>query len=68
MIDVDHFQRRIIEDAFQQSWRMTWARAARRFEDARPRPGDYLGGSTIEQQRAKWRELTEIAAACRAHG
>lgn len=63
---VEHFQRRVIQDAMLDGWAATWERAAARFEAARPRLGDFAGQCDLEQRRAKWRELTEIAAACRA--
>lgn len=63
---LSHFQRRVLVDAMLDGWEATWERAARRYEAARPRPGDFHGNATPEELRARWRELTEIAAACRA--
>ena len=61
-----HFQRRVLLDAMLDGWAVTWERAARRYEAARPRPGDFHGKADREALRAKWHELTEIARACRA--
>lgn len=63
---LEHFQRRVIQDAMLDGWRATWERRARAFEAARPRLGDFVGGLDIEARRAKYRELTAIAKACRA--
>lgn len=47
---VDHFQRRVIQDAIADASMAYWRRRAATFDWARPRPGDYLG--TAGQQRA----------------
>lgn len=65
-LTANHFQRRVIQDALTDGWAATWERRARAFEDARPRLGDFTGGLDLEKRRAKYRELTEIAKACRA--
>ena len=65
---VDHFRARVVQDALTEAMRSYWLRRAAAFEAARYRPGiDYPGLATIEEHRAKWRQLTEKAAACRAH-
>lgn len=63
---LEHFQRRVIQDALADGWAATWERRARAFEAARPALGDFTGGLDLEKRRAKYRELTEIAKACRA--
>lgn len=56
----------VIAEAMQSATARYWLRRAQEFEAARPRPGDFHGQSTIEDRRRRWRELTEIANACRA--
>ncbi|WP_344004811.1 hypothetical protein [Nocardioides lentus] len=63
---VAHFQARVVQDAMREATASYWRRRAQTFRDARARPGDFLGDSTIEQRRARWCRLTEIAKACEA--
>jgi len=63
---VDHFGRRVLIDAMLDGWAATWERAARRWEAAKPRPGEHHGAATPEELRAAWRRCDEIARACRA--
>ncbi len=62
---VEHFQRRLIADALAEATSDYWGRRAEAFEWARPSLADFPGGATLDQRRAKWRELTEVATACR---
>lgn len=64
---LDHFQRRVIQDAMAQGTAHYWRRRAQALRDARPRPTDFHGESTLEQRRDRWRRLTQIADACDAH-
>lgn len=63
---LDHFQRRVITDAFNEASASYWNSRADTFDKARPRPGEFHGNLTTEELSAKWCELTEIATACRA--
>lgn len=63
---LSHFQRRVVVEAMLDGWGATWERAAVRYERARPRPHEFHGKQSTDQLRAKWHELTEVAAACRA--
>ncbi len=63
---VEHFRRRVVQDALSEATSAYWCRRAEMFENARHRPGaDYPGLATIDELRVAWRELTEIAQACR---
>jgi hypothetical protein len=53
-------------EAVLDAWGAQQERRAREFESARPQPGELHGARTPDDLRAKWRELTEIAAALRA--
>jgi hypothetical protein len=76
--DLTHFQARVIQDAMSEATAAYWLRRARQFEDARPDPArDHNGGPVdfetgtparqpdLDDLRARWIELTEIAQACR---
>ncbi len=63
---VEHFQRRLIADALAEATSAYWLKRADDFEWARPSLADFPGDATLDQRRAKWRELTEVATACRA--
>lgn len=65
-IDLEHFRRRVIQDALADGEAGYWLRRAATFEWARPRPGDYQGQATDEEYAALDRELAETAEACRA--
>ena len=54
---LDHFQRRVIQDALLDGSAAYWRRRAEAFEWARPRPGDFTG-------RASQAELAEIDRRC----
>jgi len=62
---VEHFQRRLIADALAEATSSYWLKRADHFEWARPSLTDFPGDATLDQRRAKWRELTEVATACR---
>ncbi len=62
---VEHFRARVLQDALNEATASYWTRRAEAFEWARPSLADFPGDTTLEQRRAKWRELTEIATACR---
>jgi hypothetical protein len=60
-------QRRMVAEAVLSAEAATWERRAATLEAARPRPGEFLGGATSEDLSRRWRELTEMAVACRSH-
>lgn len=66
-IDPDQMFRRFMQDAFTEASVKQWRARAERFRAARPRPGDFVGNSTVEDRRDAWRRLTAIADACEAH-
>lgn len=63
--DPDHFQARLLQDMVGDATAVWWRQRAQAYEDYRPRPGDDTGQATREQLSWEWRELTEIALACR---
>lgn len=63
--DLDHFTRRLLQDALNEARRSWWLKRAEDFERAKPRPGDFNGRATIEQLRARWRWCHATAQACR---
>jgi hypothetical protein len=62
----EHFTARCVQDAINCGLAATWERRRAAFLAARPRPGEFHGQRTSEELRAKWRELTAIADACRS--
>ncbi len=62
---VEHFQRRLIADALAEATSAYWLKRADDFEWARPSLADFPGDATLDQRRMRWRELTEVATACR---
>lgn len=64
---VAHFRRRVLMEALLDGWSIHNERQARRWLEARPRSGDFLGtSSTVEDQRIRWRRMTAVAAAYRS--
>lgn len=63
---VDHFVLRLLTECIDDAARKQWLKRAAAFENARPKPDDFHGQATPEELRRRWRELTEIANACRA--
>lgn len=66
--ELTHLQRQVIVEAFNSAWPIYWERRARQLEAARPMPGDHHGDAIRDELSARWRSLTEAAAACRARG
>jgi len=63
---VEHFRARVVQDALNEATASYWTRRAETFEAARHRPGiDYPGQASLDELRERWRDLTEIATACR---
>ena len=63
---VDHFQRRVVQEAVADATATYWTRRAATFEWARPRPTDYPGRATPQQLADRDTRCAEAAAACRA--
>jgi len=63
---IDHFQRRVIQDALADATATYWERRAATFEWARPRAGDYTGRATRADLARRDRSLQEAADACQA--
>ena len=63
---LDHFQRRVIQDALADASSAYWTRRAEVWEWVRGRPGDYHGRSTPEDRAARDRRCDEAAQACLA--
>lgn len=57
---------RLLQDALTDGDVHYWQRRAQQFEDARRKPGEYLGRTTQAEREARDRDLAETAAACRA--
>jgi len=65
-LDAEHFTKRLLTDCLDEATRGYWLKRAQRFEEARPRPGDFHGRATRSELRRRWQALTDIANACRA--
>lgn len=63
---IDHFQRRIIQDALTDATAVYWRRRAETFEWARPRPGEFHGQATREELDEADARCAAMARACRA--
>lgn len=57
---------RLLQDALLDGDVHYWRRRAQQFEDARRKPGEYLGRTTPEERDLRDRALVETAEACRA--
>lgn len=62
---VEHFRRRVLQDALNEATAAYWHRRAAAFDAARPRPGDFHGRATRAQLAAADTRLAAQAAACR---
>lgn len=63
---VEHFQRRVLQDAMTDATAAYWRRRADTFEWARPRPGDHLGTAGATGARTIDARLVEARDACYA--
>lgn len=57
---------RLLQDALTDGDVHYWRRRAQQFEDARRKPGEYIGKTTHAEREARDRDLAETALACRA--
>lgn len=62
---IDHFQRRVLQDALASAEGTYWRRRAETFDWARPRPADYRGRATSDDLRALDTRCRIRAEACR---
>jgi hypothetical protein len=62
---VEHFRQRVMQDALSEATAAYWRRRAEVFDWAKPRTGDFHGQASREELSARWRELHELAEACR---
>ncbi|GAA0978257.1 hypothetical protein ENKNEFLB_02820 [Nocardioides aquaticus] len=62
---VEHFRARVLAQALLDGWSIHNERQAARWAAARPRADDYLGQSTLEQQRERYYRMTAVASAYR---
>lgn len=64
--NVDHFVLRLLTECLDEASKKQWLKRATDFENARPRLDDFHGQATKGELGRRWRELTEIANACRS--
>ncbi len=57
----------LLADAMAEGMARFWDRRATTLEDARPRPGDYLGKATAAELAERSRRLADAALQCRRH-
>jgi len=63
--DVEHFRRRVLQDALAEATAMNWERRACAFEAALPRQGDFTGRATPDEVYARAMRVSAVAKACR---
>lgn len=63
---IDHFQRRVVQEAIADATAEYWTRRAEAFEAAAPRLGDFNGRATLRDLRAAEKRCRDSAEACRA--
>ena len=61
---VDHFAKRVVQDAYAEASATYWRRRARALEAALPRPGDFMGHATTEDVEERRQRLAEAIHAC----
>ena len=66
-IDWEQARRRFVLDVMHSALPDQWQTRAATFDNARPKPGDYLGRATPAQIAAQDRRCARLAAACRLH-
>jgi hypothetical protein len=62
---VEHFRRRVLQDALAEATNKYWQRRADTFEKARPQPGDFRGHATDVNLAEADRRCAAAALACR---
>lgn len=61
---LDHFRRRVIQDAMAEATACYWERRAGTFEACMIQPDDYTGGLTPEEIEQSNRRIENIIEAC----
>lgn len=64
---IEHFQRRVLEDALTHATAQFWRRRAADFEAARPKRGEFHGRATREELDEADARCAAVAQACRRH-
>lgn len=62
---VEHFRRRILQDALAEATAEYWRRRAQTLEAALPRRGDFTGRATPEQLEEQRMRVASTVLACR---
>lgn len=57
----------ILAGAMAEGMARFWERRAATMEDARPRPGDFVGNATQSELAERFQRLTNAALQCRRH-
>lgn len=63
--EIEEAALRNLQQILNEGLAATWERRARQFEEARPKPGDYMGQATPAEIAERDRDLAETARACR---
>ena len=63
---IEHFQKRVVQDALTEASAGYWRGRADRFEAAMPRAGDFTGQATEADLLTQRDRLEQTATACRA--
>lgn len=61
---IDHFQRRVLQDAVSDATAAYWRQRAQMLRWAAPRPGDFTGGASVEEIDLRRRRLERMAELC----
>ena len=65
--EIDRFAVRVVQDALAEAMARYWIRRAEVLENARWKPGDYVGRATDEEIAVRDASLTLAAENCRRH-
>jgi hypothetical protein len=66
-IDLENFQRRLLQDCLTEALAMTWLARSQAFRDAAPRPSDFHGAATQQELRDAGNRCKATARACHRH-
>lgn len=64
---IDHFRRRVIQDAMTSATATYWLRRAEQLETCLPQPGDYPGTATPAETAERVAALRQAIENCRNH-
>ena len=62
---LEHFQKRVVQDAFAEAESLYWTNRANSFEQAMPRPDDFAGHATAAEIEDRRLHLVATVLACR---